>query len=94
MSNSTLLNSLVMSALVFGLCVTRTVQAQSRDTGVSVAIAQQGNQALQLIKSELTLAIQLFKPKPNAPRTSTNRIKQASAGGPATGLAANARCAE
>ena len=100
MTNSKIRNSVLMAALSLSLATAPSVQAQARDagrdTGISAVIAAQGNQALQVIKAELKLAIQSLKPVKSQVRTirpAALKTKQASANGAGMGAVAAARCA-
>jgi hypothetical protein len=64
----------------------------SRNTGVSQAIAEQGNAALRLIRSELKAAARLAKPVlPARPKRVSAPAATPTAGG---SIAATAACAE
>lgn len=56
-------NTLLKSAaLVLALALAPAAHAQSRDTGVGLLIAAQGNQALEQIREEAREAVRQFKP--------------------------------
>lgn len=81
------------AALVLSLALSTAAQAQSRDTGVSWLIAQQGNQALQPIRAELKQALEGRKPV--LPKPAKVSVPAGSGTGLMTaGVAATARAAE
>lgn len=100
MTKSTVKNTLVAGAIALSLIAAPAAQAQagkapSRDTGVGLTIAAQGNAALKLIRDELKAAVKSMQPALPAPRPSKLKVA-APAPAPATGgsLAASAACAE
>lgn len=50
------------AALVLALALAPAAQAESRDTGVGLLIAAQGNQALEQIREEVRAAVRQLKP--------------------------------
>lgn len=100
MTKSTLKNTLVATAIALSFIAAPAAQAEaahapSRNTGVGLAIADQGNAALKLIRDELKAAVKRARPALPAPRPSARTVS-APAPVPAAGgsLAANAACAE
>lgn len=98
MTKSTLKNTLVAAAISLSFIAAPAAQAQtgkapSRDTGVGLTIADQGNAALRLIREELKAAVKAIQPTLPAPRPAKLKV---SAPAPAAGgsLAAFAACAE
>lgn len=96
MTKSTLKNTLVATAIALSFIAAPAAQAQagkapSRDTGVGMSIAAQGNAALKLIRDELKAAVKLMQPALPAPRPSRLTVSAPVAGG---SLAATAACAE
>lgn len=96
MTKSTLKNALVATAIVLSFMAVPVAQAEatkapSRDTGVGLAIAAQGNAALKLIRDELKAAVKRMQPALPAPRPSKLQVSAPAPGG---SLAATAACAE
>src|SRR5687767_14424938 len=99
MKRVTLKSSLVAATVALAFLAAPAAYAEtarpSRDTGVGLAIAAQGNAALRLIRSELKAAVRASKPVLPA------RPRRVSAPAPASGtstaggsIAATAACAE
>lgn len=100
MTKSTLKNTLVATAIALSFLAAPAAQAEaakapSRNTGVGLAIAAQGNAALKMIRDEVKAAVKLVQPALPAPRPSRLKVS-APAPVPAAGgsLAATAACAE
>lgn len=77
------------AALLLALTLAPAAQAESRDTGVGLLIAAQGNQALVLIREEAKAAVRALKPQLPAPQT-----RLASAHGAARSIATSQRTAQ
>lgn len=94
MKNVTLKSTLVAATVALSFLAAPAAQAEaakpSRDTGVSLTIAAQGNAALRLIRSELKAAVRAVKPVLPA------RPQRVAASTPTAGgsIAATAACAE
>lgn len=62
MSNLKPITLLKSAALAAALALAPAVHAESRDTGVGLDIAAQGNQALALIRADVRQAVKSLKP--------------------------------
>ena len=97
MKNVTLKSTLVAATVALSFLAAPAAHAEKaksvRDTGVSLAIAEQGNAALRLIRAELKAAVRMAKPSLPAPKrvAAPAAAVTPSAGG---SIAATAACAE
>ena len=96
MSNVTLKSTLVAATVALSFLTAPAAYAEatpmSRDTGVGLSIAAQGNSALRLIQAEFKAAAQkMFKPSQVQARKKRVGAPAAAAGG---SIAATAACAE
>lgn len=96
MKHVTLKSTLVAATVALSLLAAPAAHAEaaqpSRDTGVGLMIAAQGNAALRLIRSELKAAVRAAKPVlPARPKRVSASVSTPAAGG---SIAATAACAE
>lgn len=90
-------NMLVAAAIALSVAApaaqAQAATAPSRDTGVGLSIAAQGNAALRLIRDELKAAVKLMQPGLPAPRPA-GRLKVLAPAAGGGSIAATAACAE
>lgn len=85
----TIKTGILLMAVVAMLCAASPAQAESRDAGMGRVLAQQGNQALQLIRLELKATIRALAPR--LPQRPGSKILALA---PVNGVGAKVHCAE